>query len=128
MIAMNSALPDIVVDTKLDVEVHPQFTIHFEREDDDIASRPEKHQEKWERTRRIGNGGFGAVWLQTCISGRSHGKCRAVKEIQRQGAGSPSSKLIRELEATGRFSQKRVRCIRASPIAIGFDMLIDWLI
>jgi serine/threonine protein kinase len=109
---MGSSLPEIVVDTRLDVQVHPEFTIHFSVDEGTAQTptgRPLKHQEKWRPSQHIGTGGFGSVWRYTCVSGRSRGQHHAIKEIKCEGGlGVPSSRLSRELEAIGKFSQKRV--------------------
>jgi hypothetical protein len=103
-------LPDIVVDTKLDIEVHADHTIHYQWVGDlSRGLRPRRVEEKWRRDQRIGKGGFGTVWVHTCTQGRSRGQCRAIKEIERVEHSLSSSKLVRELEAIGKFSQERVR-------------------
>jgi hypothetical protein len=62
----------------------------------------------WKRDRKLGQGGFGAVYCEKCTEGRDQGKLRAVKIIQKQHAGKLD--YSKELEAIARFSQPKVLC------------------
>jgi hypothetical protein len=116
--ALPVAVPDIVLDTQLEVEIQDDHTIYFQYDggDETAGIRPERRPETWRLDRNIGAGGFGTVWLETCLSGSRpdrRGQSRAVKRIQRRGKQDRIMDVNRELEAIGKFSQKAVRT--ASP-------------
>jgi hypothetical protein len=66
-----------------------------------------REQERWQRTKHLGSGSFGVVWLETCTEGSSSGRVRAVKEIVK-GTASVTVVYSRELEAIAKFSQEKV--------------------
>ncbi|KAK0611936.1 kinase-like domain-containing protein [Immersiella caudata] len=104
-----SRLPDIVVATELESDVCAGYTIHYvyEPHPNSANKRPLKTEQRWDRERELGSGGFGTVWLEKCTRGPKQGGLRAVKEIRcRTPAGTtPSSECARELEAISMFSQ-----------------------
>lgn len=55
----------------------------------------------WKRGRKLGQGGFGTVYLERC---EAEGKVRAVKQLAKAGGLD----LNRELEAAALFSQRLV--------------------
>lgn len=107
----SSTIPDIVLDTKLEVQVHPEHTIYFRYVGNDMLGlRPVKRAEEWKRERVIGRGGFGSVWLECCVTGEHdrRGQMRAVKKIDQRQCDRVSQHSVRELEAIGKFSLETV--------------------
>ncbi|KAF7557013.1 hypothetical protein G7Z17_g1021 [Cylindrodendrum hubeiense] len=105
-------LPELVRDWKLNVIVRDSYTLQTRH-----VSNPEtgrwrtRVEEKWQRTKKLGQGGFGVVWLEQCTEGLSAGQVRAVKQIQ-TGLGNQTvrTKMISsELSAIVKFSQKLYR-------------------
>jgi hypothetical protein len=77
-------------------------------------------EERWQRKKELGSGGFGTVWLETCVSSSSYSSSsngnqnglRAVKEIRTGGSTSLAAMdYTRELEAIAKFSQAQVRIL-----------------
>lgn len=63
----------------------------------------------WKRGKKLGEGGFGAVYREECIEGQEWGKLRAVKIIQKLSSGNATVvDYSQELEAIARFSQPQV--------------------
>lgn len=106
--ALANELPELVRDTELETELHEGYTIHVHRDAPQRAAPP--RQEVWKRQKRIGEGGYGIIWLETCASGRKpNGPLhRAVKQIGVQSF-SDVTDYHRELDAFAKFSQERVR-------------------
>jgi hypothetical protein len=116
---MGADVPDIVVDTQLEVHAGGKHTIYFHHVGDEASNkRPEKLPEKWALDRKIGSGGFSDVWLERCVSTSATDECRvrAIKKIYRRGTDALSTHLCRELEAVGKFSQKPVCLLRRSRV------------
>lgn len=107
---MNRSLSDLVTDARLESEVHADHTIHALSISDPTAGhRLQKYQQRWNREKLLGSGGFGTVWLERCVDGGVlNGSLRAVKEIKRDATGVSSIDYSRELEAIAKFSQKPV--------------------
>lgn len=104
---MSASLPDIVIDTQLEVRLEGNRTLYFNHIGDEAAGiRPERRADEWRRERKIGSGGFGTVWLERSISKRE--QCRAVKEISCRAKTGLPNKFYHELEAIGKFSQEAV--------------------
>ena len=100
-------VPDLVRISKLDTRFHsdPEYTLHVKYVSGSTANqRKVRKEEKWKRQRKLGQGGFGLVWLERCIQGDSEGEVRAVKEIPKRGSGD----YYRELEAIALFSYTKV--------------------
>lgn len=99
---------DLVRDTYRETEAVPGFTKHVVWESNRSAGqRRVRREELWKRERKLGDGAFGLIWLESCTKGKDPGSLRAVKEI----AKSPTSTKIeyeRELEALAKFSNKNV--------------------
>ncbi|KAH8896323.1 kinase-like protein, partial [Thozetella sp. PMI_491] len=127
-------LPELARDSHLDTHVAPEHCIHSFVESPTITRR-----EVWKRTKHIGTGGFGTVWLETCIQGheKEDGALRAVKVLQLPPGAQvdPQRGIItygRELEALAKFSHKKYsRCFvkfhgwyeHASTVSICLDYL-----
>ncbi len=105
---MASSLSDLVVDSKLDVKLFQDHSIQTRLvSNPTTGQRRTYEQEKWERTKVLGRGSFGVVWLERCTDGSCSGEVRAVKEIVK-GPANISADYNRELEAIAKFSHKRV--------------------
>ncbi|KAJ5513219.1 hypothetical protein N7463_002771 [Penicillium fimorum] len=105
-------LPDWVLDYKLETHFIPgsrHETVHTYYEQESLSQRrPIQKSVHWRREKKIGDGGFGEVWLERCTKGNGHGRgVRALKQIQvRQQIN-----YNRELEAIVKFSHtKHERC------------------
>jgi serine/threonine protein kinase len=61
--------------------------------------------EIWRQDRPIGQGGFGFVWQETCVSGPRQGQLRAVKHIRK--SAEVMQYLHRELEILALFATSR---------------------
>lgn len=110
---MDPLLSDLVVDTRLDAVVSASHTIQARYVSNPaIGQRRTRLEENWHRTKELGRGTFGVVWLETCVAGPSLSQLRAVKEIRKDG---DVSTFYRELDAVARFSQERVR-IPSNPL------------
>jgi hypothetical protein len=60
---------------------------------------------EWKRTKRLGHGASGTVWLEQDMEG---GHLRAVKEIEKKtSTTAPKVDYTRELEALGHLSKVR---------------------
>lgn len=105
---MAAKLSDLVADSKLEIEVFAEHTIQTAF-NSNLAKgqRPTREQEKWQRTKQLGEGSFGIVWLEACTAGSSRGKLRAVKELKKPTTEG-SSNYYKELEAIAKFSQEKV--------------------
>jgi hypothetical protein len=64
-----------------------------------------KQVEEWKRLQSFGEGGFGTVYTEECISGQEKGSKRAVKEVKKAGRCD----YKREIEAAMLFSHPDVR-------------------
>ena len=105
---------DLVRDSKLECTISSNSTVHVKHVSDPATGlRRVRTEELWQRTKQLGQGGFGIVWLEKCTSGPNNGKARAVKCIAKVLAEpSRASSVVdynRELEAIAKFSQERVR-------------------
>ena len=105
--AATTLIPDLVQVSKLDTQFNldPQYTQHVRYVSSSITKqRRIRKEEKWKRERRLGQGGFGVVWLEQCIQGDSKGEVRAVKKVPKL----ESVNCNRELEAIALFSHSKV--------------------
>ena len=100
---------DLVTDSKLEIQIFDSFTIQTQ-----YVSNPHEGQRRarvqqiWQRSKELGRGSFGVVWLEECAEGHDKGQVRAVKEIRKDQTNA-SSNYNQELEAIAKFSQERVR-------------------
>jgi hypothetical protein len=96
---------DSVRDFKLDTELQDGQIIHTRYVTNPALGQwNSRVDERWHRTRELGRGAFGVVWLEACQAGPSSGQVRAVKGMKK--AESPL--WPRELEAVIKFSHTRV--------------------
>ncbi|KAJ5859895.1 hypothetical protein N7534_005172 [Penicillium rubens] len=112
-------IPDLIRDSKLETYFLPDCTVdtvhRFQESDSASRQRLVTRLEHWRRQRRVGNGGFGTVWLEECIKagrpgGTQDGTVRAVKQID-MDTRFGSIDYNRELEAIAKFSHSRYeRC------------------
>ncbi|PTB47211.1 hypothetical protein M441DRAFT_127916 [Trichoderma asperellum CBS 433.97] len=95
-----SGLSDIVRDWKIETEVYDAYIKHIFYESGSSArERHIRKEEKWKRQKRLGQGGYGTVYLEKCVQGDKQEKLRAVKMIKSQ-----DFKYSRELDAIIKFS------------------------
>lgn len=104
---MAQTVSELVLGSRFEVESFDDHIVQTRF----IPNPAEQHQqirekEKWQRTKELGRGTFGIVWLEKCIAGPGLGKVRAVKELGK--GSSSSSNYYHELEAIQTFSQEKV--------------------
>jgi hypothetical protein len=98
-----SRLPDLVQDSKLRTVFRDSTTIHLHLEIDETGRRFSQ-EEHWKWEQHLGQGGFGEVKLQRCITKAAKlDSVRAVKIMDKK-----SFDYNRELEAIAKFSNDRV--------------------
>lgn len=109
---MDDVLPDLVLDSKLECTVLGDHTIHTKYISNPATGlRRARVESKWQRTKELGRGSLGVVWLEKCTSGPNLGQVYAVKELRKGTRTVPPASYARELEAIAKFSQERVcRC------------------
>lgn len=101
-------ISDRIIDSKIEVESFDGYTIQTRLVSNPATrQRPTRERERWQRTKKLGKGSYGVVWLEKCTTGPSSGDVRAVKEFDKQIANM-SIKYHRELEAIAKFSQEKV--------------------
>ena len=111
---MSRSTSDLVEDSKLDTTFGSNTTRHAIPINNPAGRlRQAKAEEIWERSRLLGAGSSGEVWLERCIAGSKSGSLRAVKSITKQKSGSPPIDYSRELEAIAKFSGKKVSIVVA---------------
>ena len=105
-----SSSSDLVIDSKLDTEIHPNFIHHVYHVSGSTPwERKITREERWVKGKTLGHGGFGTVWLEKCVIGDRQGTVRAVKAISKMSRPSMVVDYSRELEAMAKFSNQRVR-------------------
>jgi hypothetical protein len=106
--ASSSRISDLIVDSRLEVKSFGDYSIQTRHVSTAHSQqRRIREQERGQRTKHLGSGSFGVVWLETCTEGSSSGRVRAVKEIVK-GTASVPVVYSRELEAIAKFSQEKV--------------------
>ncbi|EOO03023.1 putative calcium calmodulin-dependent protein kinase type 1b protein [Phaeoacremonium minimum UCRPA7] len=101
---MSSRASDLVRDSQLNTRFVAGAIQHvYYLSSSTTRRRRIRTEETWRRQRELGNGTFGRVWLEGCVSGSKQGQLRAVKEISKDGA-STTIDYGRELEAIAKFS------------------------
>ena len=99
--------PDLVRDTKLDIEVSDKRAIQVTYLSDSAKGwRRVRSEQVWEQKKELGSGSYGIVHLQKCIEGYNHGQLRAVKRLRK--LDSTLASCHQELEAIAKFSQEKV--------------------
>ena len=105
---MNFRATDLVRDSELTTRFGDGTVQHiYYVSNRNARQRRIRIEETWRRERELGNGTFGRVWLETCVSGTKTGEVRAVKEVSKNAA-STAIDYGRELEAIAKFSHDRV--------------------
>ncbi|KAL0937138.1 calcium/calmodulin-dependent protein kinase type 1B [Colletotrichum truncatum] len=102
---------DLVQESKLETIFFPTYTEHtFYKRGASGREWRIRVQEQWQRERRLGQGAYGTVWLETCDRpAKKNGPAvRAVKEIPLDPSTSEGIDYYQELEAVMKFSQDRV--------------------
>ncbi|KAL3478518.1 kinase-like domain-containing protein [Aspergillus californicus] len=97
-------LPDLVADSRLVVELHENHTYYFNIRPDNSTGRYGRRtwrKETWTKTKRLGGGATGEVWLEECHTGEGKGQLQAVKVVPK----SSSFDVYEELETIAKFSQ-----------------------
>jgi serine/threonine protein kinase len=99
MTALSGAIQDFKLYTVFDAD-----SVYHIYDDCDPKTdrRILKRRERWVRGKHLGSGGFGTVWLESCVQGRRKGQQRAVKDLQCTRGHIHYS---RELEALTIFSR-----------------------
>jgi calcium/calmodulin-dependent protein kinase I len=100
-------LPDLVRDSRLVTKFENGITKHTYRfSDPDSNRRVRNAQVRWQRERKIGEGGFGSVHVERRLSGpkMNQPKVRAVKRI----GHAKHHNFIDELVAAAKFSHPQV--------------------
>ncbi|KAF2163000.1 hypothetical protein M409DRAFT_26448 [Zasmidium cellare ATCC 36951] len=97
-------IPDLVRLTRLDTQFSPRdsrtrYTQH-KCTGSKAGRRNTEEVERWQRTKALGRGSYGAVYLEKCIHGEKAGRVRAVKKIRKPF----DTNYYRELEALAFFS------------------------
>ncbi len=106
------ALSDVVLDWQLECDVRSDCTLQTRHVTNSAEGLwRERVEERWQRTRELGRGSFGVVWLEKCASGPSSGQLRAVKELRKTQTSARPKYYSKELEAIVKFSHKRVRIV-----------------
>ncbi|WQF89456.1 Putative serine/threonine-protein kinase, active [Colletotrichum destructivum] len=101
---------DLVQESKLETTIFPGHTRHtFYQRGTTGRERRLRVEEQWTRKKRLGQGAYGTVWLETCDrpARQSVPAVRAVKEIPIDAAKSDKVEYLQELEAIMKFSQSR---------------------
>lgn len=102
---------DLVNDSKLPVRFSEEHTYHdiFESDSGDgRLVRRRRKEEIWRKEKHLGEGGFGGVWLEQCLSTGSQAKFRAVKMVPKRSPFFRAFDYTRELDAIAKFSHKKV--------------------
>ncbi|KAJ5708649.1 hypothetical protein N7488_008450 [Penicillium malachiteum] len=105
---------ELVSDMKLNAEICGNFTYHDTFEPDFNGGLGGKKREKWEKGKFLGQGTYGTVWLEKCVTGQgpnsqSTAKMRAVKIIVKRADPSHRSYCNQELQAIAKFSHKKYK-------------------
>ena len=97
-----TAASDLVDHFKFDVDFYPEYTRHvFHISDHARGWRKLRVEKKWYRQVRLGQGGFGTVWLE-----KEHdGEVRAVKEIPKKSSLQSQIDYKKELLAMSVLSK-----------------------
>ncbi|KAI9874609.1 MAG: hypothetical protein M1830_009566 [Pleopsidium flavum] len=96
---------DLIDHFKLDAQVYPDRTHHtFYTSDHARGRRKVKVEKVWHKHKKLGQGGFGAVWLEVEHEGKIKAE-RAVKEIPKNNGLSCQIDYKRELLAMAKFSK-----------------------
>jgi hypothetical protein len=110
--SMSAPLSDLVLDSKLQAEAFDDHTLQTNYiSNPSTRERRVRVEEKWQRTKKLGSGSHGVVWLEKCLSGPNSGQLRAVKELRKDASHESTLDYRRELEAIAKFSQERVGSI-----------------
>ncbi|KXJ90520.1 kinase-like domain-containing protein [Microdochium bolleyi] len=102
-------LSDIVRDALVETEtIDNQTTRHIRYEAGRSArQRRVRIEEQWRRSRQLGQGAWGTVYLETCVNPGFGSRLRAVKEIKKCVYNGEELDYGRELEAIFKFSHAR---------------------
>ena len=113
---------DLVRDSKLETKFYLGYTQHvYYVPGATPCQRKVRKEERWERGRNLGAGGFGIIWLEKFVTENAEVKHRAVKEIRKAVQRPKAADYSRELEATAKFSHPKVEC------TIHFYTLLSYL-
>ncbi|RDW81552.1 uncharacterized protein DSM5745_05109 [Aspergillus mulundensis] len=99
-------VPEIVADSKLNVTFQGDHVSH-EVFDSGTDVRRRRKEERWQRHRYLGRGGYGTVWLEKCINDVVETRLRAVKNVPKTSYSAGAIDYTRELEAIAKFSQRK---------------------
>jgi hypothetical protein len=105
---------DLVDFFRLDAKFDPIFAVTRENVRAAHGTRRTVVKE-WRRTKRLGSGTFGTVWLE---KETEKGELRAVKEVAKNGLTTAKTDYTRELEALGHLSKVSYN---PAPLLSNFD-------
>ncbi|KAJ5607563.1 hypothetical protein N7537_004182 [Penicillium hordei] len=107
---MESALTDLVTDTKFRVEFKSDLVYRFTFQSSDSRRRIVRREEKkevWKEEKPVGSGSYGSIWAHKCLTSEDQGELQAVKKISRKSLSSDGIDFFKELEAIAKFSQRK---------------------
>ncbi|KAH7026727.1 uncharacterized protein B0I36DRAFT_161477 [Microdochium trichocladiopsis] len=102
--------PDIVRDALVETESIDEHTTRHVRYEAGRSARQRRvrKEEQWKRSRRLGQGAYGTVYLESCSEDDGSSRVRAVKEISKCVNYGEELDYWRELEAIFKFSHPNV--------------------
>jgi serine/threonine protein kinase len=107
-LARMALVADLVRQSKCDAQFfqNPDYTQHVYYISG-LRARKVQVRDQWRVRKKLGQGGFGSVYLEECTQGNQKGGVRAVKKIQKP----QNRNYYRELEAVALFSYKQVSIV-----------------
>ncbi|KAJ5493669.1 hypothetical protein N7463_009756 [Penicillium fimorum] len=106
------AAKELVEDMKLNAEIHEDVTYHYTFQPDYTrggAGGWQQKREKWKKERPLGEGSYGKVWLERCLTSEGTAKLRAVKIITKPANPSHRIYCDLELQPIAKFSQRKYK-------------------
>lgn len=96
---------DLIDHFKLDAKIYPDRTHHISYTSDHARGlRKVKVEKIWRRNKKLGQGGFGAVWLEVEQEGETRAT-RAVKEVSKNNGLPHQIDYKKELLAMAKLSK-----------------------
>ncbi|KAJ5698100.1 hypothetical protein N7462_000105 [Penicillium macrosclerotiorum] len=107
---MASATSDLVLDTKIHVELRSGYTHRFSIRSENAPGKYVRRQHRediWRQENILGTGSYGSVWLERCLTSPDAAELQAVKTIAKAMIVRDGINYHEELEAIAKFSQKK---------------------